>query len=230
MQAHLVACPDCLEDLLDLDGFVGAGARASRTASEAQSEVDSEAAPEAPAEAEPSRAAPWWLLPVPSAPRRAALALAASILVVISGLTVWAVRERGEAEDLRDRVAALSAPRPDVPIVDLLPDSAVRGRSEGQVPGVDLPAGEDSYTFVLNLPQVPAVSDFEADLVGPDGRVSWSGPLRRSIYGTFTLGVPRSSLSTGENEIRLYGVDGGGRRLLETYTVRLEPEGSSSES
>ena len=203
VRRHLVVCAECLEDLLDLDGFVGTGA----------------APPEELPGGSPGRAGrfePW----------RPALALAASMLLVISILAFWALRERGTAEDLRATVAELAAPRPDVPIVDLLPDSALRGGETGRR-AAELPADEDHVTLVLNLPQAAEHTAFEAELVDAAGRVAWSGTLERSSYGTFTLGLSRRSLSPGENRIRLYGVGDRGRRLLETYTLEVAPDGGS---
>lgn len=195
---HLVACSDCLDTLLDLDGFVGAGGERAEGA---------------------RSAGPGW---------RVALAVAASLLVVVSGLAIWLVEERQAAGDLRLQVATLSAPRSDVPIVDLLPDSAVRSET-GAGPPSSLPPGEGYVTFVLNLPQAPELTDFEVELVAPGGGVTWSGPVERSSrYGTFTLGMGRRHLAPGENAIRLYGLEDGRRRLLETYTFRVEPREEDS--
>lgn len=206
VQDHLLVCPECMEDLLDLDGFIAAGA--------ARTEGTGESA--GAGGAEPSDSASG------AGGRRLAWALAASILVAVVGLGTWAVQERRVA-DLRSQVAELSAPRPDVPIVDLLPAWSVRGESAARAPA-EVPPGEDFVTFVLNLPQAAGLSGFEADLVAPGGEVLWSGPVERSRYGTFTLGVWSGRLPAGENEIRVYGVEDGRRRLLETYAFRVEPD------
>jgi len=214
VQAHLVVCAECLESLLDLESFVAAGA--SGEGAEPGS---------VPAETERSRRS---TVSSASGSRRVALALAASLLVAISTLAFWVVRERTAADDLRQQVAALSAPRPDVPIVDLFPDASVRRRPGDQSPTV-VSAGEEYVTLVLNLPQAAEHDRFEAELVDSQGRVSWGGPLTRSRFGTLTLGLGRRSLSPGDNRLLLYGVDEaegpgpGRRRLLETYSFRIEP-------
>lgn len=206
VQGHLLACAECQEDLLDLDGFVDA-ARGRPTGELGGTARTPGRAVDAP----------------PAAPSRSlVLALAASLLVAVAGLGVWAIQERRAAGDLRHQVAELSLPRPDVPIVDLLPDSSVRGEESARPPAT-VPPEDELVTFVLNLPQAPEVSGFEAELAGPDGEVVWSGPVERSPYGTFTLGVWRRSLSAGESRVRVYGLEPGGRRLLETYTFRVEP-------
>lgn len=203
---HLVTCRECTETLLDLDRFVVAGA-------------DQKAAATAPAPA--------------GLGRRPLLTMAASLLIAATALGtlgIWLAREHRAAERLRQRVAALSAPRPDVPIVDLLPDSSVRGEA-GREPAT-LPPGEEYVTLVLNLPQAAEVHAFEAEIVDPRGTVVWEGPIQRSRFGTFTLGVWRRSLPPGENVIRLYGLGGGGtdgRSLLETYVLRVEPNRSAGE-
>lgn len=211
VERHLVACSECLETLLDLDGFVGAGGQRREGAVDLARERVARRRPDGV-----RATGPGW---------RVAFAVAASLLVVASSLAVWVVQERQAAGDLRRQVARLEAPRPDVPIVDLLPESAIRSETGGASP-VGLPPGEDYVTFVLNLPQASELTGFEVDLVDPGGRVSWSGPVDRSRYGTFTLGLWRRRLPPGVNELRLYGRDRpeqGRRRLLETYTFRVEP-------
>lgn len=206
VRRHLVACAECQADLLDLDGFVNVG-RERR-----------EGTFPAPAVTSPVRPA----APRPFALSRGLVALAASLLVAVLALGVWVVLERQAARDLRQQVASLSAPRADVPIVDLLPDSIARGEQADRAP-VAWPPGDELVTFVLNLPRAPEVSGFEVDLVGPGGEVTWSGPVERSRYGTFTLGVWRRHLTPGENRVLLHGVGPEGRRLLETYTFRVDP-------
>jgi len=208
VQHHVVACSECLENLLDLDQFVEAGAGRGEGLAE--------------------RGGGAALLSPFGVGRRAAMALAASFLVAVSLLAVWVVRERTAADDLRRQVATLSAPRPDVPIVDLLPDSAVRGEGGGRAP-VELPADRETFTLVLGLPGTPEPGAFEAELLDAEGRVSWRGPLEPSPFGTFTLGLSRRSLEAGEHTIRLYRIDGAGSseegpgRPVETYTFRVPP-------
>jgi len=204
---HLVTCRECTETLLDLDRFVAAGA-------------DREATTTAPAPA-PSPA---------GGRRRPLLAMAAALLIVAVALGVWLAREHRAAERLRQRVATLSAPRPDVPIVDLLPDSSIRSEA-GREPAT-LPPGEEYVTLVLNLPRAAEVDAFEAEVVDPRGTVVWDGPIQRSRFGTFTLGLWRRSLPPGRTLIRLYGLGENGtdgRSLLETYVLRVEPNGSAGE-
>jgi len=217
IQRHLVVCSACLEDLLDLDDFVAAG-------------VDRGAPPVEVPRPGPERPERIVRPTVFAMGRRAALALAASVLVAVSCLAVWVVRERTEAGNLRQQVAGLSAPRPDVPIVDLLPDSSVRGEGAGPVP-VELPSGHASFTLVLSLPGISEDGVFEAELIDPDGRVTWRGRLEPSAFGTFTLGLSRAALAPGEHTIRLYERGeatepaAGPGRLVETYSFRAVPSG-----
>lgn len=208
VQRHLVACPECQEDLLDLDGFVAAGGGRREGGSDGTA-------------TEPGRPSAVSSIPHPAPSRRPALALAASFLIAALSLGVWAIQERNGARELRREMDRLSAPRPDLPIVDLLPDSSARSGAAEEPPAT-VPPGEDLVTFVLNLPRAPEVSGFEVEVLDADGEVTWTGPVAISPYGTFTLGLWRRSMSPGENRIVLYGLDGGDRRLLEAYTFRVE--------
>lgn len=206
VQHHLVVCSSCLEDLLDLDDFVVAGAdRGTALAAEVRTG--------------PERLAPVVRPAAFAMGRRAALALAASLVIAVSCLAFWVVRERTVAGDLRQQVASLSAPRPDVPIVDLLPDSSVRGEGAGAAPK-EVPAGHDSFTLVLSLPGTSEHGAFDAELVDPEGREEWRGPLEPSRFGTFTLGLSRAALAPGEHKILLHDSSG---RLVETYSFRVGP-------
>lgn len=207
---HLEVCAECVQDLLDLDRFVAAGAARVEDAG-VEEAVPGEVPP---GEARLEKAAPA----IPAGRRgglrrRSVLALAASLLVAVATLAAWLVHVRGVAGDLRRQVAELSAPRPDAPIVDLRPDSSARGAAAdaGTEAPVQVPAGEGAVTLVLNLPRdTEAGAAFTAELVDADGRVRWRGTLHASRFGTFTLGLSRRSLSPGENRIRLFRGGGNG--------------------
>ncbi len=113
LQEHLLTCPECVELLLDLKTFVTAEA----------------ATDDAPSSFE---AAAGWRSLRPRLQRPSGSTrwlLAASILIALVGLSSWALVERKTASGLRLEMARLSLPQPDVPIVDLYPESVERGPS-----------------------------------------------------------------------------------------------------
>ena len=70
----------------------------------------------------------------------------------------------------------------------------------------------------------PDFAAYEVEVVGPAGDVAWTGRgLEMSPYGTFTLGLARDFLTPGkEYRVRLYGVTGDARKLLQDYQVHIE--------
>ena len=202
---HVFACAQCREDLLDLDSFLAAGAKRRERVRDFEAAVS------------------WRSFRAGLDRRRPALSslLAAALALAALGLGIWALQQRGLAEGLRERVSALVAPQPNAPIVDLFPRSSARGSAAGEE-AVALPSGADFLTLVLNLPESPGFEAYEAELLDASGRVLWQGELRLSPFGTFRLGIWRSALAAGEHEVRLYGKEAAGRRLLETYSIHSD--------
>ena len=211
LQEHLLTCPGCVELLLDLRTFVAA----------------EEASSDAPGsfEAAAGWRSLWSRLQRPSRPT--GWLLAASIATLIVGLSSWALLERRTASGLRFEVARLSAPQPDVPIVDLYPESAERGPSEASAPLL-IPAGAAYLTAILALPDPPEVSRFEVEIEDDNSQTVWSGAVRMSEHGTFRLGLPTRLFEDGDLHIHLLAVDGETRERIETYplSVRRSVDGS----
>jgi hypothetical protein len=213
LQEHLLTCRECVELLLDMETFVTA---------------------ESPSADEPSsfeRAAGWrslWLaLRRPS--RSTGWLLAASIVLSVAGLSSWALVERNTAAELGLEIVRLSLPQPDVPIVDLYPESSQRGPSAAPTP-VTVPPGATYVTAVLALPDPPAASRFEAEIEDSAGRTLWTGTVRISEHGTFRLGLPTRLFDDGEILIHLAAVDGDSRRRIETYPLSVVRPADRSES
>lgn len=204
LQAHLLSCRECVELLLDLKTFV--------TAEGASSDVPSS-----------FEAAAGWRslrsrLRKPSRPT--GWLLAASIVISIVGLSSWALLERTTASELRFEVARLSLPQPDVPIVDLYPESGERGPSAAPTALV-IPPGAAYLTAILALPDPPEVSGFEVEIEDGNGRTVWHGAVRISEHGTFRLGLPIRLFEGGDLRIHLLAVDGETRERIETYPLSV---------
>ncbi|MDH3402900.1 MAG: hypothetical protein OEP45_04725 [Acidobacteriota bacterium] len=204
LQEHLLACGECTELLLDLEAFV----------------TVEEASADAPASFE--TAAGWRSLRGRLRGSSAATSwrLAAALALAVVGLSGWALLERSTARETRLAMARLSLPQPDVPIVDLYPDSVQRGSSAAATEIV-VPPGAAYVTAVLALPDPPAAAGFEAQIEDGAGRTVWRGAVRISEHGTFTLGLPARLFDGGSLRIHLLAVDGETRERIETYPLSV---------
>jgi hypothetical protein len=204
LQEHFSTCRECTELLIDLQTFVNL----------------EEPSVDAPSSFE--TAAGWRSLRRrlrPSSGPRSWL-LAATIAISAIGLSSWALLERGTANALRFEIAGLSLPQPDVPIVDLYPESAQRGTFSASTPIV-VPPGVPYLTAVLALPDPPAASRFEVEVEDGTGRTVWQGSARISEHGTFRLGLPLRLFESGDLRIHLLAVDGESRERIETYPLSV---------
>lgn len=141
--------------------------------------------------------------------------LAAVLALAVLGLSwqVWSLTRR------------LDSPRANVLVADLEPIGRGATR-EGGKPKTELPAGTEMVVFLLVESELRPFTAYAADLVGPDGRLLWqTQDLARGQEGSFSLAVPVSRLPAGELEIRLYGVGGGARETIGTYSTRIERAG-----
>jgi hypothetical protein len=217
---HLVLCPHCLEMLLDLgrlpDPDFGSEQRTTSVEKGAawqalQSRLAAEAVPrETPRPRVTSRRSRW--APFLASPRTA-YALAASLLVAVVGLSVRVGQlERGIAE--------LSSPQLNAPVVDLFPASALRGGDGGGV--VELGPSSRSFALILSPKGSSDFAGYRTQIIGPAGNVVWSGGgLERNRDGSFTLILSRRFLGPGEYRLRLFGVHGETRQLIEEFRMRI---------
>jgi hypothetical protein len=128
------------------------------------------------------------------------------------------VRGLRESESsLRDTVRRLEAPEPNLPIVEVLPDSAARRSPTGPETRVVVPAGARLVALVLGSDR--ATSAANAELRDTRGVVIWTGgDLQPSPLGGYTLGLPASLLAEGRYTLVLRPSHGS----PETYSIRVE--------
>lgn len=143
-----------------------------------------------------------------------------------------AARRSGQYEaqiaELRQRVdqlaqspPAASRPEINVPIIDLDPRGSLRGQGGG-AKTVQVPASAGLFTCVLNVSGQPSFPDYVLEVRDRHGKLVWRGQgLRRSPYNTFTVALPRSLFPAGQYQLRLYGLRGQRRELVEEYVVRI---------
>ena len=142
---------------------------------------------------------------------------------------------RAAEEELAKRVVAAKSPTsnrrrtedqvsPDVnvPIFDLVPQDGRRGEPLDQSTMIELPAGTDLFTLILNLTGQQSSSDYSLQIVDQNNRAIWtSRGLRKSAYNNFTIAMRRTSFPAGEYRLKLYGLSDGRRELIEQYAIRL---------
>ena len=205
---HLTGCRACLDQVLEIEGFLAPPPEPSTTTSIADARAWRDLRARLPGGSR------WWR----------PLVAAASVLLVAGRLAGLVYQQRAN-DRLTTRLAVVDAPRPDVPIVDLFPQGGVR--SPGEPRSDPLPADAELVVLLLNAPDLATYASYSADLVGTNGEVLWSGALRMSAYDTFRLAVPRRWLDAAGGTVRLYGSDTAmdRRRLLTTFPIEIGPSG-----
>ncbi len=114
------------------------------------------------------------------------------------------------------------APDVNVPIIDLNPHDAGRGEQNPQPAAIQLPAGTDLFTLILNLGGDDASSSYSLEVNDRSNRTIWvSHNLRKSPYNNFTVAMHRRSCPPGEYRLKIYGLRNGRRELVEEYAIRL---------
>jgi putative zinc finger protein len=128
------------------------------------------------------------------------------------------VRALRESESgLKDAVRRLEAPELNLPIVEVLPDSAVPRSASGPETRVVVPNGARLVALVLGSDRAGGAAD--ADLRDARGTVLWTGTgLQPSRLGGYTLGLPASLLRAGKYKLVLRPARGS----AETYSIQVE--------
>ena len=126
-----------------------------------------------------------------------------------------------QVAELRQQVDTLSQPQPNVLVFDLYPADATRS-SSSDVATMNVPAGANLITLILNIAAEHEYRDYSVDVLDQSGTRIWQGErLRKTAFGNFTLMVPRLFLPEGRYRIQLRGVGGGQATVIEQYVVRV---------
>lgn len=145
-----------------------------------------------------------------------AWAVAACLALLCVGLGSWSFH-------LESRLAELTAPRPNVPVVDL--GSGTRRSGDEAVARV--PAGEGPFTLYF-YPDVAwgDYAAFEWSVTNEAGEAVLAGSGLEERSQAFTLGLDRDSLAPGSYRLHLRGVprSGGASETLADYGFQLDAE------
>jgi hypothetical protein len=199
VQDHLVACRECSELLLDLEGLAdpgfGAGeALPDRAGERVWESVRKEIQPPnvVPFRREPRHEAPRWLR-----------SLAAMLLLSTLALSGWVAT-------LRNRVKELSSPQANTPVVDLYPVSSIRGEASGPATP-PVPEEAERVTVILRSPGLPAFAEYGIEILRADRSVAWHEDGLKPTYSSFSLSLTRDWLTAGAR-LRLVGIGPKGKR------------------
>jgi hypothetical protein len=196
LREHLAGCRACTRVLLDFAAFDDApGEEEDGEAASDSGRFEAAAAwralaPRLEGEERARRRSGRWL----------PWAAAAALLVASAGLG-WRVGDLArERAALEDRLAALGAPQPDLPVLYL--DQPTRGEAAAAGPTVEL-APEGYLALVVLPPPEPWHERYRVEVAEEDTGTVWSGTLVPSPEGGLRLGLPARLLPPGEYRVRL---------------------------
>lgn len=228
LRRHLMACPACARELLQLEDFdidqpvePALTPTAEETAKDwaefqqRTAEDESVASVFEIADHRPSGATPTGS----TAPARGRWLVAASILIATTGLAFWIT-------------GLLQRAGPPVPIpaaswnpfgFDLLPDGESRVRAAADEKEVAVPPKVNLLVARLKLGNQAPHDSYRAELFDAAGNADWSqSELRGQPTGEFIIVVPRASLPADRYLLRLFGITGSEETLLATYSFDLQ--------
>ena len=213
IQDHLAICGVCARTVLDMTVFPDIEPRdvARRLA---DTEVADELAElRARLVVESSRTAAF-RRPVRFVPLSAALPIAASLIAAIIGLSIWIL-------------SLLPYTRPEINAgIDELRETALRGDGPDVETSVRFEAGQMSRTLIFPFfdEEAHTQGDYSLEVTDSFGLTVWrsDGFETSSLYGNFTLRLPRDLLEPGTYRFTLLGHSDGKPVVLANYFVRLE--------
>lgn len=204
VQDHLVACRECSELLLDLEGLAdpefGAGEALPEGAGEQVWEgIRKETRKEirspnvVPFRREPRNDTPRWLR-----------SIAAMLLLTTLALSGWVATLRG-------RVKELSSPQANTAVLDLYPTSSVRGEGAGPA-AQPVPEEAGMATVILRAPGLRRFDGYGIEILRADGSVAWHEDGLKPTYSSFSLSLTRDWLDEAGLRLRLVGIGAKGER------------------
>jgi hypothetical protein len=200
IREHFMHCRECPELLLDYQKFVAArkGPFGRRDADLAEAWQELRRRME---RKPPLRSASPALL--------TARALCLLFLAATVGLMLWVFSLYGE-------VRRLGEPQVNLPVESL----AAFHPEGGWVRRISVPADAERFLLILSPAENRRDAECRLEIRAADGRFLWaSGPLKKGSDGSFSLGLSRSFLPTGEYRIRL--VWNAGKERIEEFPVVL---------
>lgn len=209
IRRHVVACPECARELLELEGL------------DFESRSDRSLLPNSAETAEDwaefqQRVAANWPQPTPRNIRPPWWALAAAVAVAAVFGFWLGLNHRSSIPPAPTNLADIQ------PLgLDLLPDGEALSR-EVTTENVQIPGGVDALFLRLHLGDQTIYETYSIAVVNADGVTIWSQQgLLRQPEGGFVLLMPRTAVSSGRYQLQLIGTTDGEVTTLATYTFML---------
>lgn len=121
----------------------------------------------------------------------------------------------------RNRTTDLSEPQINVPVVDITPESSIRGGAKENL--VRVPATAHLFTIILNLVGQSSYASYAIEISDAGGKRIWSGQgLCKSPENTFTLALPNTRFPAARYRIKLFGLRGQQKELVQDYVMRVQ--------
>ncbi len=128
-----------------------------------------------------------------------------------------------EIEDLKTRMKDISAPQPNIPVIEIFPQElAVRDTTQ-PIQQVEIPRDTRSLTLILNSQAIYGGKNLTLEILDSAKNVVWEqdGFIRQKT-SDYTLNIPADLLSTGNYTLNVYGITGKTRRKIETYRIKVD--------
>ena len=209
LRDHLEGCGECLDRLLELEPLAEPEAPPAEGVTDFELVAAGRAIRRRLADDDGDRARPqrpaWTARTWPQA-------AAAIFLLTTLGLTFQVTRlQRTVVEQRR----GLEQPRINVPV--LYADATRAGELT-----VELPAEDDFFLLMLMPTETRDFADYEVAISGAGERPMWSARgLEMSAGGALRLGLSRRFLPPGRYRVRLFGLAGEDREMIEEYPIEI---------
>jgi hypothetical protein len=123
----------------------------------------------------------------------------------------------------RNRTVGLAKPQINVPVVDITPESSIRGGGKENL--VRVPATAQLFTIILNLVGQSSYASYAIEIFDAGGKPVWRGQgLRKSPENTFTLALPDALFPAARYHIKIFGLRGKQKELVQDYLMRVQYE------
>jgi hypothetical protein len=124
---------------------------------------------------------------------------------------------------LRRDLDRFTQPQLNAPVKDVDPGDLVRGSTAHGLQTVAIPATANMFTLVLNISSRPSFPDYSLEILNQQSETVWTGRgLQKTPFDTFNVALPRKLMPMGTYRIKLYGLRGDRRELIEDYRVRIQ--------
>src|SRR5262245_19920443 len=134
----------------------------------------------------------------------------------------YSKRYEDEIAELRQRLAELSRPQIDMPIIDLDSSDPTRGNTTGAATKIEPQPTANFFTLILNITGQQTRSTYAVEIYDSNGKQVWRGQrLRMGPDYKVNLTLARRMFPAGRYLIKLYGERTGKQERVADYPVLI---------